>query len=319
MPRFDDPELKIDWGIANPILSQKDANAPLLAASDANFSIKVLVTGAGGQLGHDVAERLKFLGIQCIAADLADFDLTDREQTEAYIVKAKPDVVVHCAAFTAVDKAEEEKERCYAVNVEGTKAVAAACRRIDAKLVYLSTDYVFSGQGSQPQAEEQAVSPLNYYGYSKAKGEEAVRELVEKHFIVRTSWVFGKHGGNFVKTMLNLANKEELNVVCDQIGSPTYTKDLAVFLCELLQTKKYGAYHAAGSGQCSWYEFAREIFKCAGLKVKVNPVPTSQYPTKAARPLNSRLAKTKLRENGFACLPPWEDALKRYLKELAED
>lgn len=315
--RYDDPEIGIDWDIENPILSEKDLTAPFLKDSDANFSIKVLVTGVNGQLGYDVVKTLNELGIEAIGVDINDFDITNKDQTQKYIMICKPDVIVHCAAYTAVDKAEDEKEKCYAINVEGTKNIAEICNQIDAKMVYVSSDYVFDGQGSEPQSEEKPTSPLNFYGYSKAKGEQIVRELVEKHFIIRTSWVYGKNGNNFVKTMLKLAQiKDEINVVNDQIGAPTYTKDLASLISDMIQTTKYGTYHGVNEGYCSWYEFALSIFEKAGINVKVNPIPTSAYPSKARRPLNSRLSKNNLEINGFRRLPKWEDALNRYLKEI---
>ena len=315
--RFDDSEIGIDWGISNPILSQKDLNAPFLKDSDANFSIKVLVTGVKGQLGYDVVKRLNALGIESVGVDIDDFDLTNKDQTEKYILNSRPDVVVHCAAYTAVDKAEDEKEKCYAINVDGTRYIAEACRKIDAKMVYISTDYVFDGEGTDAQLENKVTDPCNYYGYSKEQGELVVRELLEKHFIIRTSWVYGKNGNNFVKTMLKLAQtRDEINVVSDQIGAPTYTPDLAVLICDMLQTTKYGTYHGVNEGYCSWYEFAMAIFQRAGVNIKVNPMPSSEYPTKAKRPLNSRLAKENLDKNGFTRFPNWEDALDRYLKEI---
>lgn len=315
--KFDDPEIGIDWGIENPILSQKDLNAPFLKYSDVNFSIKVLVTGVNGQLGYDVVKRLNELGIEAIGADRNDFDISDKNQTQEYILKSKPDVIVHCAAYTSVDKAEDEREKCYTINVEGTKNIAEACKQIDAKMVYISTDYVFDGQGIEPQSESKATNPTNFYGYSKEQGEQVVRDIVGKYFIIRTSWVYGKNGSNFVKTMLKLAQmKDEISVVNDQIGAPTYTKDLAVLICDMIQTTKYGTYHGVNEGYCSWYEFAIAIFEKAGVNLKVNPIPTSEYPTKARRPLNSRLSKASLDKNGFERLPEWRNALERYLDEL---
>jgi dTDP-4-dehydrorhamnose reductase/dTDP-4-dehydrorhamnose 3,5-epimerase len=235
--RYDDADIGIEWGIETPILSEKDLKAPFLKDSDANFSIKVLVTGAEGQLGHDVVKRLNVLGIETIGVDREDFDITDKEQTQKFILNTKPDVIVHCAAYTAVDKAEDEKDLCYAVNVEGTRNIATIVQAIDAKMVYISTDYVFAGEGTEPYSEDTPTNPVNYYGYSKEQGEVVVRELLEKHFIIRTSWVYGKNGNNFVKTMLKLAQlKDEINVVNDQIGAPTYTADLAILICYLLQS-----------------------------------------------------------------------------------
>jgi len=318
--RYDDPELGIDWGTEHPILSEKDRNAPFLKDSDANFSIKVLVTGVNGQLGHDVVQRLHELGIEAIGVDVDDFDITDKNQTEAYLLKCKPDVVVHCAAYTAVDKAETDREKCYAINVEGTRNIAEVCKKLDAKMVYISTDYVFDGQGTEPHREDEPTNPVNYYGYSKEQGERVVKEVLDKYFIVRTSWVYGKNGSNFVKTMLKLAQtRNEINVVHDQVGAPTYTRDLAVLICNMLQTANYGTYHGVNEGYCSWYEFALAIFDKAGIQMKVNPVSTAEYPAVAKRPLNSRLCKDNLDRNHFNRLPRWEDALNRYLKEILMD
>lgn len=318
--RFDDPDLDIDWGIERPILSPKDLHAPFLKDSDANFSIKVLVTGAAGQLGSDVVRRLDELGIEGIGADIDDFDITDPEQTAEYVYRINPDVVVHCAAYTAVDKAEDEKEACYRVNVEGTGNIARACQKTDAKMVYISSDYVFAGEGSGEQAEDQVVQPVNYYGLTKAQGEAVVRGLLEKNFIIRTSWIFGRNGNNFVKTMLRLGQSgNRLRVVNDQVGSPTYTHDLAILICDMIQTTEYGTYHGVNEGFCSWYDFAAAIFAEAGISAAVDPVPTSEYPARARRPLNSRLSKANLDRNSFNRLPPWRDALVRYLHELQND
>lgn len=315
--KFNDPEIGIDWGIENPVLSQKDLSAPFLKDSDVNFSIKVLVTGVNGQLGFDVVKRLNEIGIESIGVGRGDFDITNKEQVEAFILQYKPDVVVHCAAYTAVDKAEDEQELCYAVNVNGTRYIAEACQKIDAKMVYVSTDYVFDGEGNDVQKEDKVTAPLNYYGYTKEQGELAVKELLEKYFIIRTSWVYGKNGNNFVKTMLKLGRtKDEISVVNDQIGVPTYTGDLAALICDMIQTTKYGTYHGVNEGYCSWYEFATEIFKQAGINVKVNPIPTSGYPTRAKRPFNSKLSKGMIDKNGFGRLPDWKNALARFLEEI---
>ncbi|OPX84711.1 MAG: dTDP-4-dehydrorhamnose reductase [Pelotomaculum sp. PtaB.Bin104] len=315
--KFNDPDIGIDWGAENPILSQKDLNAPLLKDSDVHFSIRVLVTGANGQLGYDVVKRLNMLGIESVGVDISDFDITDKEQTEAFILNLKPDVVVHCAAYTAVDKAEDEQEKCYTINVDGTRYIAEACKKIDAKMVYISTDYVFDGEGTDAHPEDKPTAPVDYYGYSKEQGELAVKELLEKYFIIRTSWVYGKNGNNFVKTMLKLGQtKDEISVVNDQIGAPTYTRDLAVLICNMIQTTKYGTYHGVNEGYCSWYEFAVEIFRLTGINIKVNSISTSEYPTRAKRPLNSRLSKGMLDKNEFERLPQWEDALVRYIREL---
>jgi len=318
--KFNDPEIGIEWGIENPIFSQKDLNAPLLMDSDVNFSIKVLVTGVKGQLGYDVVKRLNVLGIENIGVDRTDFDITDKEQTEAYILNCKPDAVVHCAAYTAVDKAEEDQDLCYAINVDGTRYIVEACKKINAKMVYISTDYVFDGEGTEAQEEDKTTEPIDYYGYSKEQGELVVKELLEKYFIIRTSWVYGKNGNNFVKTMLKLGQtKDEISVVNDQFGAPTYTPDLAVLICDMLQTTKYGTYHGVNEGYCSWYEFAVEIFKQVDINIKVNSIPTSEYPTRAKRPLNSRLSKEMLDKNGFDRLPEWKDAVVRYLGELSAE
>lgn len=315
--RFDDPELNIDWGVENPILSEKDANAPYLRDSDCNFSIKVLVTGVKGQLGYDVVRRLIELGIECVGVDIDDFDITDKEQTFTYFEKVKPDVVIHCAAYTAVDKAEDEKDSSFAINVIGTENIALACKNIDAKMIYISTDYVFDGRGDEPIKEDTFLSPLNYYGFTKAEGEKRVQNILEKFFIVRTSWVFGTNGNNFVKTMLKLSEtKNEIRVVDDQVGSPTFTEDLSVLICDMLQTDKYGVYHATNEGFCSWYQFACEIFKLAGKDVRVIPIGSEEYSTKAKRPKNSKLSKDKLDENGFKRLPTWQDALRRFMMKL---
>lgn len=249
--------------------------------------------------------------------DIADFDITDAESTWDYITTYHPDAVIHCSAWTAVDRAEDEIEKVRAVNTEGPRNIAAACQEIGAKLLYISTDYVFPGDGERFYEPEDPTGPLGAYGATKLGGELAVRELLERYFIVRISWVFGKNGNNFVKTMLRLAGtKQEVNVVCDQVGSPTYTADLAPLLCDMILTDKYGVYHATNEGVCSWAEFAREIFRLAGKQVKVNAIPTSEYPTRAVRPLNSRMSKDKLEQMGFARLPAWQDALERYIKEL---
>ena len=279
--------------------------------------MRVMVTGAAGQLGYDVIKRLNELGIEAKGTDIQDLDLTKQDEVIASIAAYKPDAVVHCAAYTAVDLAEDEREKCALINVEASRNVAMGCKHIGAKMVYISTDYVFDGQGEEPFEEESAKDPINVYGFTKSQGEDVCLELVEKLFIVRISWVFGVNGKNFVKTMLRLgAQREKLTVVCDQIGSPTYTRDLAVLLCQMIQTDKYGVYHATNEGYCSWQEFARTIMEKAGLNCQVDPILSADYPAKAKRPNNSRLSKTKLDEAGFERLPSWQDALERYLKEL---
>lgn len=284
------------------------------------FKLKVLVTGVGGQLGYDVCKVLDTRHIENKGVDLVDFDITDAQATRNYIVSYQPDAVIHCSAWTAVDKAEDELDTVRAVNTEGARNIAAACKEIGAKMLYLSTDYVFPGTGDQFYKPDDQTGPLGAYGETKLGGELAVKELLDRYFIVRISWVFGKNGNNFVKTMLRLAEtKKELNVVCDQIGSPTYTADLAPLLCDMIVTDQYGTYHATNEGICSWAEFAEEIFRLTGKQVKVNHIPTSEYPTRAVRPLNSRMSKEKLEQAGFTKLPHWKDALQRYLKEIESD
>lgn len=279
--------------------------------------MKILVTGVSGQLGYDVCRELSARGVEHLGVGREDFDLTDGEAVRAYILNYGPDAVIHCAAYTKVDQAEDEPEVATAVNVEGTRAIAQACRDLDAKMIYLSTDYVFPGNGTDFYAPQDPTGPLGVYGRTKLEGEEAIRELLEKYFIVRISWVFGINGNNFVKTMLRLAEtRSELNVVCDQMGSPTYTEDLASLLCDMIQTDRYGVYHATNEGICSWADFAEEIFRVAGKQVAVHHIPTSAYPTRAVRPLNSRMSKDKLVEMGFHKLPTWQDALRRYWKEI---
>ena len=281
--------------------------------------MRILVTGASGQLGYDVERELERRGIEHLGTSSRELDITDREAVERLMAAYRPDAAIHCAAYTKVDLAEDEPERCWAVNADGTRNMAAACRKTGAKLLYISTDYVFPGTGEQFRRTDDPVSPVNTYGRSKLAGELAVQSLLEKYFIVRISWVFGKNGNNFVKTMLRLAEtKAELSVVCDQIGSPTYTADLAPLLCDMVQTERYGVYHATNEGTCAWSEFAEAIFELAGRQVVVHPIPTSAYPTRAARPLNSRMSKECLHSNGFQELPEWKNALARYLKEITE-
>ena len=315
--RFDDPDIGVDWGIENPILSEKDIKAPLLKDSDVNFSIKVLVTGVNGQLGHDVINNLNDLGIENLGIDIDDLDLTDKKKVQEYITNYNPDVIVHCAAYTAVDRSEDEKELCYQVNVEGTRNIVEVSKAIDSKLVYISTDYVFSGEGEEPRHEDEITNPINYYGYTKEQGEKIITDSLDKYFIIRTSWVYGSNGNNFVNTMLKLAEtKDEINVVSDQIGAPTYTKDLAQLIVDLIKTNHYGVFHGVNEGYCSWYEFAKVIFSKTGIDMKVNPVSTAEYITKAKRPLNSRMSKANLDKIGLNRLPDWEDALDRYLEEI---
>lgn len=277
----------------------------------------VLITGILGQLGFDLAKELTKRGVEYIAPSLEELELTTEAGAKNFILDKKPDIVAHCAAYTAVDKAEAEAELAITVNGMGTRWVAEAAREVGAKMIYISTDYVFGGDGKIPYEVNDEKKPVNVYGRSKLLGEDAVNAIVDKHFIVRTSWVFGINGHNFIKTMLKLAEtKKKVNVVNDQIGSPTYTVDLAKLLADMMATEKYGTYHATNEGFCSWAEFTREIFKQAGLEVEVDGIPTAEYPTPARRPFNSRLSKKSLDDAGFERLPTWQDALARYLVEL---
>ena len=305
--------------------------------------MKILVTGVAGQLGHDVMNELAGRGHECVGSDLASeycgiadgspvtllpyvsMDITDSEQVRRIISDICPDAVIHCAAWTAVDAAEDEdkKAKVHAVNVDGTANIAAVCKEIDCKMMYISTDYVFDGSGEIPwQPDCKDYHPLNYYGETKLGGELAVSTALQKFFIVRIAWVFGLNGKNFIKTMLKLSeNHDKLRVVCDQIGTPTYTSDLARLLADMIETDKYGYYHATNEGGfISWYDFACEIFRQAHRNTEVEPVSTAEYgASKAARPFNSRLDKKKLIDSGFTPLPDWRDALRRYLAELAEN
>lgn len=276
--------------------------------------MKVLVTGATGQLGWDVMQELKKRNIECCGTGSKELDITDREAVMRFIEAYRPDAVIHCAAYTAVDKAEDEPEKCRDVNVNGTAYIAEACRTVDAKMVYISTDYVFGDDGDKPHEVDDPVHPLNVYGQTKWEGEEAVRRTLQKYFIVRISWVFGEHGNNFVKTMLCLGQMhKEIAVVADQFGAPTYTADLAPLLCDMIETDKYGTYHACNGSCCSWAEFAEEIFKDAHMDVKVIPIRTEEYPTKARRPKNSRMSMQELNVMGFSALENWEDAVKSFV------
>lgn len=279
--------------------------------------MKILVTGYNGQLGYDVVKELNSRSVECRGVDREDFDITDRDETVGYICDYAPDAIIHCAAYTAVDRAEDDEENCRKVNADGTENIAVACEKLRAKMLYVSTDYVYGGDGEAPFETDSPTNPKNVYGVTKLEGEKAVMKYIDKFFIVRTSWVFGINGNNFVKTMLRLGDeKESLNVVCDQVGSPTYTPDLARLICDLIVTEKYGIYHGTNENFCSWAEFAAEIMKLGGKKTVINPVPSSEYPTKAERPHNSRLSKKCLDEAGIKRLPTWQDALKRFLKEM---
>lgn len=282
--------------------------------------MKVLVTGVKGQLGYDVVNELTKRGHTAIGVDIDEMDITDKHSVQMVIEKTKPDAVIHCAAWTAVDLAEDDDKIALvrAVNTDGTRNIAEVCKKFNCKMMYISTDYVFNGQGTEPWKPDcKDYEPLNVYGQTKLGGELAVANLLEKYFIVRIAWVFGVNGNNFIKTMLNVGKKyNELTVVNDQIGTPTYTFDLARLLVDMIETEKYGYYHATNEGgYISWYDFACEIFNQAGYKTKVKPVTTEEYGlSKAKRPFNSRLDKSKLIENGFKPLPTWQDALSRYLK-----
>ena len=288
--------------------------------------MKVFVTGVGGQLGYDVLKELKKRGHECVGSDITEsaeikLDITDKAAVEAALSQIHPDAVIHCAAWTAVDAAEDEenKAKVYAVNVTGTQNIAEACKKLDCKMIYISTDYVFNGQGTEPwRADCREYAPLNYYGQTKLDGELAVAKAIEKYFIVRIAWVFGLNGKNFIKTMINVGKTHDaVRVVNDQIGTPTYTYDLARLLVDMAETEKYGYYHATNEGgYISWYDFCCEFFRQYGLTTKVIPVTTAEYGmSKAARPFNSRLDKSKLIEAGFKPLPAWKDAVKRYLQE----
>ncbi len=303
--------------------------------------MKVFVTGVGGQLGHDVMNELYGRGAEAVGSDIApaysgaqdgtpvtgmpyvQLDITDEAAVRRVLTELHPDAVVHCAAWTAVDAAEDNEDKVMAINAGGTANIAKVCREIDAKMVYISTDYVFNGQGTEPWDPDcRDYAPLSVYGKSKLEGELAVSGTLEKYFIVRIAWVFGVNGKNFIRTMLNVGKTHDtVRVVNDQIGTPTYTRDLAVLLADMIETEKYGYYHATNEGGfISWYDFTCEIYRQAGRSTKVVPVTTAEYGlSKAARPFNSRLDKSKLVKNGFRPLPDWKDALKRYLEILREN
>ena len=302
--------------------------------------MKVLVTGVAGQLGHDVVNELHRRGIEAVGSDIApvysgiqdgsyactapyaEMDITDETCVRKTFAEVQPDALIHCAAWTAVDRAEDEdvREKVFAINVLGTRYLAEASREADAKMMYISTDYVFNGEGTEPwEPDDRRYAPINYYGETKLGGEKAVSSILEKYFIVRIAWVFGLNGKNFIKTMLNVGRTHDtVRVVNDQIGTPTYTFDLARLLADMILTEKYGYYHATNEGGfISWYDFTKEIYRQAGLTTKVLPVTTEEYGlSKARRPRNSRLSKEKLRTQGFEPLPDWKDALNRYLQEI---
>lgn len=277
----------------------------------------ILVTGITGQLGYDVAKELERRGENFIGTTRKELDLSKPDEVKNFIIEKKPSTVIHCAAYTAVDKAESEAELALTVNGLATRKIAEACREVGAKMLYISTDYVFGGDGETPYEISDEKAPQNIYGKSKLLGEDSVIALLREYFIVRISWVFGSNGKNFVKTMLNFdKRRKKISVVDDQVGSPTYTADVAPLLVDMIQSDKYGIYHATNEGFCSWAEFAEEIFKQAGREITVEKIPTSDYPTPAKRPFNSRLSKKTLDEAGFNRLPSWQDAVTRFLKEI---
>lgn len=279
--------------------------------------MNIIVTGATGQLGYDVCKVLTERGIAHVGLGSKDCDITDRKAVLALFDKVQPTAVIHCAAYTKVDLAEDEPEKCWAVNADGTRNIAEACRIHNAKMLYISTDYVFPGDGDSHYLPNAPTGPKGNYGRTKLAGELAVQAMLTEYFIVRISWVFGANGSNFVKTMLKLSEtRDTLTVVCDQIGSPTYTADLAPLLCDMIASDKYGIYHATNEGECSWADFSRAIFAAAGKTMTVKNVTTAEYGAKAPRPANSRMSKDKLVEKGFYRLPTWQDALARYLKEI---
>ena len=282
--------------------------------------MKILVTGYNGQLGYDVVLEGNKCGNEMVGLTRKELDITDEHSVKTFINNSKPDAIIHCAAYTAVDAAEDDKEACWNVNVNGTRYLAESAKAIDAKFIYISTDYVYEGTGDAPFIEGDKTNPQGYYGKTKYEGEKLVQEILEKYFIVRISWVFGINGNNFIKTMLRLSEtRTNLNVVGDQFGSPTYTVDLAKLLLDMIATNKYGIYHASNEGFTNWADFAQAIFKVAGKEIEVNNITTEEYPTKAVRPKNSRMSKDKLENSGFNRLPDWRDALQRYIAELQEE
>ena len=288
-----------------------------------NKDLRVLVTGVKGQLGYECVRELSERGYHNILGiDIQDLDITDQEAVDKFVDNFKPDVILHPAGWTAVDKAEENPDLVFKVNAEGTKNLAVAAERNQAKIIYISTDYVFEGKGDTPFETNSPKIGLSVYGRSKSLGEDYVLKFNSRSFVIRISWAFGINGNNYIKSMLRLAEtKTELNIVADQIGSPTYMYDLSKLMCDMMETDKYGVYHATNEGYCSWYDFTKYIYKVAGIThVKVNPITTAEYkklvPNQADRPLNSRLSKKSLDDNGFKRLPTWQDAVDRFLKEL---
>lgn len=282
--------------------------------------MKIFVTGVKGQLGHDIMLELAKRGIEGFGVDIEEMDITDPEAVKRVISEAAPEAVIHCAAWTAVDAAEDNADKCRLVNAYGTENIAKVCAERNIPMMYFSTDYVFNGEGERPWEPDDEAEPLNVYGLTKYEGEQAVRKYVpDKHFILRIQWVYGLNGKNFVKTMLKLSETHDtLTVVSDQIGSPTYTPDIARMAADMIVTERYGTYHVANTGLCSWFEFANEIFRLAGKNVKTLPVTSEAYAAKAKRPHNSRMDLSRVTENGFLPLPSWQDALARYLSALKE-
>lgn len=279
----------------------------------------IAVTGINGQLGYDVVRELRKRNISCVGTGRAELDITDKDAVLKYFEKVNPDAVIHCAAYNSVDKAESDIENCRLVNVVGTENIVFACKKADAKMIYFSSDYVFDGEKDGEYEIYDKKSPLGIYGGSKSDAEEIIVRNISKYFILRISWAFGKNGNNFIKNMLRISEaKDSVNVVSDQVGSPTYTRDLAKLVCEMTATEKYGIYHATNEGFCSWAEFAQKIFEYAEKKTKVNPVLSMEYGAAAKRPLNSRLSKSSLDSSGFSRLPSWENALKRYIEETEQ-
>ena len=282
--------------------------------------MKIVVTGSRGQLGFDMLRQLRLRGHEAVGADVEEMDITDPDSVFRFLNGEKPDGIIHCAAYTAVDRAESEKKKCRDVNANGTGHIVEYCRQSGCRLIYLSTDYVFNGEDGRPWEPDDEPAPLNFYGQTKYEGEQAVRKNLSRYYIVRISWVFGRNGSNFVRTMLRLGRERgSVSVVDDQKGSPTYTADLAVLLADMIEREEYGTYHASNQGVCTWYQFACEIFRQAGMEdVAVTPVASGEFPAKARRPRNSVMNKAKLEEHGFAPLPPWQDALRRYLQETGQ-
>ena len=278
--------------------------------------MKILVTGVKGQLGYDVVKALESRGYQPVGVDREEMDLMNNNMIQNFIMNLKPEAIIHCAAYTAVDQAEEEVEICYQINAEAVKVIAECAKTLDIPMIYISTDYVFDGTKASEYVETDIPNPINVYGASKLKGEQYVQQLLEKFYIVRISWVFGINGNNFIKTMQRLGNEQDqLNIIHDQVGSPTYTAHLAPLLVDMIETDQYGIYHATNEEYCSWYEFADEIFKQSQLDVTLHPITTDQYKTKAKRPLNSQMSKQKLSDYGFHRLPTWQEALKNYINQ----